>query len=204
MRRVCIGVNLDQKGKGVLTAPHSSAPLLSSSTSPDWNIVSFNRCPSAVGNATRIRIFARCIGSLELVWMSLMHSVTCRVTISSNNIRWTRTTSLALCGLARLDAKARLGHCLFYHSDGDWLLCFRVNTLLGYKCGDFLPELGEFVVSFCFTNLDLPFVQDLYNAFIVDTIVRIHLTKCLPQVIMLGNLALGDVREDVVYLKDVI
>ena len=88
--------------------------------------------------------------------MSLMHSFTCGFTISLHKIRWTRTTSLALRSLASLYTKACLGHGLFNHPDGDWLLCFRIDALLGYERGDLLPELGEFVVSFCFADLDLP------------------------------------------------
>ncbi len=84
--------------------------------------------------------------------------------VSLVNIMWTRTTRLALRGLACLYAKARLCHRLFYHPNRDWLLCFRIDTLLGYECGDLLPKLGEFMVSFCFADLDFPFLQNLHSA----------------------------------------
>ena len=136
--------------------------------------------------------------------------------VSLHNIRWTRMTCLALRGLACLYANAGLCHCLFYHPNRDCLLCFRIDTLLGYECGDLLPKLGEFMVSFCFADLDFPFLQNLDRALMGDVdvscgvtnlfhdVVCVHLTKCLPQIVMLGNLTLGDICKDVIYLKDVV
>ena len=73
-------------------------------------------------------------------------------------------TSLALRSLARLYTKTRLGHSLFYHPDRDWCLRFRIDALLGYERGDLLPELGKFMVPFCFTDLDFSFLQNLCSA----------------------------------------
>ena len=38
----------------------------------------------------------------------------------------------------------------------------------------------------------------LYN------VIGVHLTKCLPQVVMFGDLTLGNICEDIIYLKNVI
>jgi hypothetical protein len=73
-------------------------------------------------------------------------------------------TCLALRRLARFYAEARFGHCLVYHPNRDCLLCFRIDTLLGYECGDLLPKLSEFMASFRFADLDFPFLQNLNRA----------------------------------------
>ncbi len=39
---------------------------------------------------------------------------------------------------------------------------------------------------------------------LLHDVVCVHLTKCLPQIVMLGNLTLGDIYKDVIYLKDVV
>ena len=39
---------------------------------------------------------------------------------------------------------------------------------------------------------------------LLHNVVCVHLPKCLPQVVMLGDLTLGDICKDVIYLKDVV
>lgn len=142
---------------------HSSplGPSLSTFSTPSM-IFSRRRASSAAGIETRMRIRARWIASVELVWRSLIHSDTFIGTESAKEEEYSRKLPyLTLSALVRANAKASFIHSLFDDADGVCRLCCWINTFLCDKGSNFTTKGSEIVFSLLLANLKIAFVKNL-------------------------------------------
>lgn len=103
---------------------------------------------------------------------------------------------LGLGRLVRLDRKVDLGHRLLDHRDRVRPLRIRIHTALRHGRRNFSPQGLELVGALLLADLQLALAQDLEHAFL--HVVR---PEALGQVVVLGDLALGDVHVDLLDLE---